>query len=201
MMKPRDSIPAILSMARSRYGAASFSTTALKPSASLRSVVMSRNRTPGFGKSGTVRISALMSMSRVTVHPARDSARFRHAPRLHEILERFAAHLRVDLEVRHAHHAREFFEHKEIHAIAHESQPVAARHEVAFLLVETGAAECLVGIVQEQLAMLGPREIPEEPVEPQRTNARSQVERIGALDPLDAFELGIHAATLAPRSS
>src|SRR3989442_664119 len=55
-MKPRDSIPTTASTFRGPIRSSRPSMAALNESPSLRSVVMSLNRIPGFGKSGTSRI-------------------------------------------------------------------------------------------------------------------------------------------------
>src|SRR5713226_5705020 len=55
-MKPRDSMPTTASIFLLPIFARSPSMAALNPSPSLRSVVMSLKRMPGFGKSGTSRI-------------------------------------------------------------------------------------------------------------------------------------------------
>src|SRR5262245_9823789 len=66
-MNPRDSIPTTRSIPASRYGRVKRSTAWRKAAPSLVRVVMSLNRMPGWGKSGTSRMRAPRSISRASV--------------------------------------------------------------------------------------------------------------------------------------
>src|SRR6185503_2112435 len=51
-----------------------------------------------------------------------------------EFLERLSTHVRIDVQIRHADHGGQLFEHEEDRAILHERAPVAAADHVALLL-------------------------------------------------------------------
>src|SRR6266568_1155785 len=58
--------------------------------------------------------------------------RFRHLARLEKRFERFASHAGVHAQVRDLHHAREFLEDEETHAVANQADPVRVVDERAF---------------------------------------------------------------------
>src|SRR3954469_9317428 len=64
-MKPRASIPATLSILLPAHGCTNSSTARRKARASPSSVVLWRNRIPGFGRSGMGRMAAFRSLSKV----------------------------------------------------------------------------------------------------------------------------------------
>src|SRR5690606_9957972 len=49
-----------------------------------------------------------------------------HLPRLHELVEGFAAHQGIHFEIGFTHHPGEFFEHEEIGAMPHQTDPILA---------------------------------------------------------------------------
>src|SRR5690606_18269659 len=122
---------------------------------------------------------------------AGDRVQHLRVARLLEILERLAAHMRVDVQVRRADHRAELLEHEEDHAVLDHCAPITAPHHVALLVREPRFLERRFLILEKTLALLGYHEVVQEAIQAIRANARVERERIGAFELLDAGELAI----------
>src|SRR5581483_4237393 len=98
------------------------------------------------------------------------------APRLEERLQRFAAEVRHHLGIRHALHARELLQAEEIGAVVLQALPVEPAHQALLFLAER--LHRRLGILQEQLPLLGHDQIVQEPVEAQALRTALQVEDV-----------------------
>ena len=88
----------------------------------------------------TLRLRVLVPRERAGVLAGHRVERTWRVARLLELLERLAAHGRVDVQVRHADHCAELFQHEEDHAVVDHAAPVAAAHQVALLVGQSGVA-------------------------------------------------------------
>jgi len=116
---------------------------------------------------------------------------------LEKFFQRFSAEARDHLRIGYAFDAPEFLETKEARAVAHERGPVEVENHFAFLGAQGGLGKGRLGVALEELAICGDGEAVEETVEPQRPGAGGEVEEIGALEFLDAFELRVQSRSFA----
>ena len=70
-------------------------------------------------------------------------------PRFLKLIERFAPHRRVDVQVRHADDGAQLFQHEEADAVADHALPVAPADEVALLGRQPGILERAFGILEK----------------------------------------------------
>src|SRR5690606_13587046 len=112
-------------------------------------------------------------------------------PGLLELLERLAAHRRVDVQVRRADDGTELLEHEEEHAVMDHRAPVAAAHHVALRFREARLLERPLRILEKELALLRNDQIVQEAIQPIRANGRLDRERIRPFELLYARELTV----------
>jgi hypothetical protein len=104
------------------------------------------------------------------------SARAGDPAGLQELLERLAAEVRHHLRVRHAFGARQLLQAEKARAVVLHRPPVQAPHHVTLFLGEILHRH--VRILQEQLALLAPREGMQEAVQAQTLGAALEVENV-----------------------